>query len=122
MSVELVKGNLLQKFQFRVHDQKALRKEVEEKLNWEVDRTAGGQKIRDYMAWAKDIVIDIKAQRRINANSIGNLLTRRWRFLNYAVLILSAMLQVLLIILWETEFVPILQPLNPGACCMVILF
>lgn len=49
MSVEFIKGGVIQRFHFRVVDQKTMRAEIEEKLNWEVDRLNPGKKLIDFM-------------------------------------------------------------------------
>lgn len=55
-----------------------LREEVKEKLKWNVDRSSPSNKIRDLMAWSKDILKDIYYQRRMLSNFMAAFITKYW--------------------------------------------
>ena len=64
-----------------MHDdsfQNVLREEVKEKLKWNVDRSSASTKIRDLMAWSKDILKDIHYQRAMLNNIFAAFLTKYW--------------------------------------------
>lgn len=58
--------------------QNVLREEIKEKLKWGVDRSSPSNKIRDFMDWARSILIDIRRQRKIMANPIALPLSQGW--------------------------------------------
>ena len=73
LSIEIQKGDTLQRVYFTVEDKEVLRESVKEKLKWDVDRTSASNKHRDFMAWAKEICGDIRYQRRVGLFSLlGN--------------------------------------------------
>ena len=70
--------------------QDVLREDVKEMMKWEVDRSSPSNKIRDFVAWSKDIMNDIKYQTRIMSNPVAAfLITHRlllnscWNTLNF---------------------------------------
>lgn len=101
MSLEFLKNEVLQRVYYRVTDQKALRREVEEKLKWEVDRSSYGNKMRDFKSWIKDIHDDILFQRRINSHFLTKFFVRQWKAFNYLNLFLTLLLNILMIVLWK---------------------
>lgn len=58
--------------------QNVLREEIKEKFKYDVDRTTPSNKIRDFMDWASDIIQDIKYQRKVHANPVGQMLVKLW--------------------------------------------
>lgn len=58
--------------------QNILREEVKEKLKWSVDRSSPTGKIRDLMAWTRDIMDDISYQRKILNNPLAIFFTKGW--------------------------------------------
>ncbi|XP_055955374.1 inositol 1,4,5-trisphosphate receptor type 1 [Patella vulgata] len=103
MSIEIVKEDVLQKINFRVKNKRVLREEVKEKLKWSVDRSSPSNKIRDLMAWTKDIMKDIAYQQRILSNFIAICLTKGWLLWNHAVTILSFAINTLMLVTWKAK-------------------
>ncbi|KAK3610323.1 hypothetical protein CHS0354_029792 [Potamilus streckersoni] len=103
MSVEVVKDNELQKVNFRVKNKQVLREEVKEMLKWNVDRSSPSNKIRDLMAWTKDIMKDIAYQRGILSNFIAIILTKGWLVWNYLVVILSFAINIMMLVTWSAK-------------------
>jgi inositol 1,4,5-triphosphate receptor type 1 len=55
-----------------------LREEIKEKFKYEVDRSSPSNRIRDFMEWVRDIIKDIKYQRKVRSNPIGKFLVNAW--------------------------------------------
>ncbi|ESO91009.1 hypothetical protein LOTGIDRAFT_163525 [Lottia gigantea] len=103
MSIEIVKEDDLQKINFRVKNKRVLREEVKEKLKWGVNRSSPSNKIRDLMAWTKDIMKDIAYQQRILSNFIAICLTKGWLFWNHGVTIISFAINILMLVTWKAK-------------------
>ncbi|XP_013381715.1 inositol 1,4,5-trisphosphate receptor type 3 isoform X4 [Lingula anatina] len=104
MSIELMKDGNLQKVHFRVKNKNVLREEVKEKLKWDVDRSSPSNKIRDLMAWSKDILKDIYYQRKMLRNPIAVFFTKFWLLWNYLVILLSVAINVLMLWAWKAPY------------------
>nr|KAG5691423.1 hypothetical protein BaRGS_016339 [Batillaria attramentaria] len=61
LSIEILKGDVLQKVHFRVKDKNVLREEIKEKFKYSVDRSSPSNKLREFMNWSRDIIKDINA-------------------------------------------------------------
>ena len=48
--------------------QNVLRHEVIDKVKWEVNRSSPTNKLRDFMAWSRDVLEDIDYQRALAGN------------------------------------------------------
>lgn len=94
-----------------------------EKINWKVDRLNPGAKMRQYMGWAGDAVIDVKAQRTVNRNPISGFLARNWKTFNYLSFLTAAITQLAILAVWDgtNEPVPILRPMNQEDFNMIIM-
>lgn len=101
LSVEIMKDGHLQKINFRVLNKNVLRKEVKEKLKWNIDRSSPSNKIVDLMAWSHDILKDINYQRRILRNPVAMFFTRLWLFWNYSCLLLSVAINITMLFTWN---------------------
>lgn len=77
--------------------------EVEDKMKWEIDRSSYGNKMRDFIAWIKDINEDIRLQRRIHSSWLGRFFVRQWKTFNYSVLVLTVLLNLLMLYTWEMD-------------------
>ena len=51
--------------------QTVLREEVKDRFNYEVDRTSPTNKLREFLAWSKAIMDDIKYQKKILSNPLS---------------------------------------------------
>ncbi|XP_064599288.1 inositol 1,4,5-trisphosphate receptor type 1-like [Liolophura sinensis] len=100
-SVELVKDDILQKVNFRVKNKNILREEVKEKLKWSVDRSSPTGKIRDLMAWTRDIMDDISYQRKILNNPLAIFFTKGWLLWNHGATLLSLAINILMLVTWK---------------------
>ncbi|XP_071092410.1 inositol 1,4,5-trisphosphate-gated calcium channel ITPR3-like isoform X4 [Haliotis cracherodii] len=103
MSIEVVKDDELQKVNFRVKNKRVLREEIKEKLKWSVDRSSPSNKIRDLMAWSKDIMKDIAYQQRILSNFLALCITKGWLIWNHAVTLLSFGINMLMLATWKAK-------------------
>ncbi len=65
LSIEILKGDNLQRVYFTVEDKEVLRESVKERLKWEVDRGSPSNKLRGFMDWAREVCADIRYQRRV---------------------------------------------------------
>uniref|UniRef100_K1QLV5 Inositol 1,4,5-trisphosphate receptor n=1 Tax=Magallana gigas TaxID=29159 RepID=K1QLV5_MAGGI len=101
MSIEVIKDDVLQKIYYRVKDRNVLREEIKEKFKYDVDRTTPSNKIRDFMDWASDIIQDIKYQRKVHANPVGQMLVKLWIPINYIVVFLSFVISIIIMITWR---------------------
>uniref|UniRef100_A0A1I8GW73 AarF/ABC1/UbiB kinase family protein n=1 Tax=Macrostomum lignano TaxID=282301 RepID=A0A1I8GW73_9PLAT len=98
MTIEIVKGDNLQRMHFRVKNKNVLRDEVKEKLKWNVDRNSSSTKIRDFMDWTKAILNDIHYQKKVLSNPVTITLTRFWLIWNHLATLVAVVLNVIMLI------------------------
>uniref|UniRef100_A0A1I8JL45 DUF4194 domain-containing protein n=1 Tax=Macrostomum lignano TaxID=282301 RepID=A0A1I8JL45_9PLAT len=98
MTIEIVKGDNLQRMHFRVKNKNVLRDEVKEKLKWNVDRNSSSTKIRDFMDWTKAILNDIHYQKKVLSNPVTITLTRFWMIWNHLATLVAVVLNVIMLI------------------------
>ncbi|XP_053404101.1 inositol 1,4,5-trisphosphate receptor type 3-like isoform X2 [Mercenaria mercenaria] len=101
LSIEIVKDDIIQKVYFQVRDKGVLREEIKERFKYEVDRSSPSNKLRDFMEWVRDIIKDIKYQRRVRANPVGRFFVNAWLPLNYLVMLCTLIICVVVMVTWE---------------------
>ncbi|CAH1800283.1 unnamed protein product [Owenia fusiformis] len=106
LSIEILKDDQLQKIYFRVKDRNVLREEIKEKFKYEVDRTSPSNKLRDFMDWSKDIMLDIKKQQRISKNPLARFLVQFWWHFNIMAILFSFLIAIVVLVTWK-------EPVNP---------
>ena len=100
MSIELAKGDTLQRVYFAVEDKEVLRASVKERLKWEVDRSSASNKHRDFIKWAAEVCADIRYQRKLQSHPLCRALVNNWRVFNLAVILLSFTINVVMLLGW----------------------
>ncbi len=100
LSVEILKGDQLQKVYFHVKDRNIIRKDVKERLKWEVNRSTPSKKHQSFMEWSKNIRNDIKYQQKVNSFALSRILVSAWQPLNTALLILSFLINIMILSYW----------------------
>ncbi|KAK2143255.1 hypothetical protein LSH36_859g02036 [Paralvinella palmiformis] len=108
---KIIKDSSLQKINFRVpnkirvdircRSQKILREEVKEIVKWNVNRTSASERIRDFIAWSREILIDVRHQRTILNNKLAAFLTRNWLIWNKSVILVSLVINTLMLLTWQ---------------------
>ena len=58
--------------------QTVLREEVKDRFKYEVDRTSPTNKLREFLLWSKDIMEDIKYQKRILSVPLLKFFVKGW--------------------------------------------
>ncbi|XP_075250138.1 inositol 1,4,5-trisphosphate-gated calcium channel ITPR2-like isoform X3 [Convolutriloba macropyga] len=101
MSIEILKDGHLQKISFRVKSLDVLREDVKEMMKWEVDRSSPSNKIRDFVAWSKDIMNDIKYQTRIMSNPVAAFLITHSNLWHNFVLLVTFILNLFILFTWD---------------------
>ncbi|PAA53234.1 hypothetical protein BOX15_Mlig001696g3 [Macrostomum lignano] len=102
MSIEILKDNNLQKVYFRVKDKKVLREEVKDRFKYDVDRSSPTNKLRDFSDWLREIIKDIKWQKRILSNPLGSFFVHGWKAFNILCIILSLAISIVVLSSWDT--------------------
>ncbi|PAA53236.1 hypothetical protein BOX15_Mlig001198g2 [Macrostomum lignano] len=100
MSIEVLKDETLQKVYFRVKDQNVLREDVKERFKYEVDRTSPTNKLRDFSDWLREIIKDIKWQKRVLSNPLGSFFVHGWKAFNILCIILSLTISIVILVDW----------------------
>jgi inositol 1,4,5-triphosphate receptor type 1 len=139
MSIEVLRGEELQKVYFRVRKKAALREEVKEHLKWNISRESPTDKLRDFVEWAQDIRSDITFQQKIRGHWLASLFVAGRRFWHQSLLLLTLVLNIFLLVSWtaprdfddhypevESYFYPVLFSLGGlhlfFSICMVLTF
>ncbi|KAK3607291.1 hypothetical protein CHS0354_002916 [Potamilus streckersoni] len=105
MSIEVLKEDVLQKLYFRVKKKNMLRKEIKEKFKYEVDRSSPSNKLKDFMDWSSEIIMDIKYRKRIHANLMKRLLVKMWLPMNYMVMMVTMAIVLFILITYQASSV-----------------
>ncbi|PAA53235.1 hypothetical protein BOX15_Mlig016571g1 [Macrostomum lignano] len=100
MSIEVLKDETLQKVYFRVKDPKVLREDVKELFKYEVDRSSPTNKLRDFSDWLREIIKDIKWQKRVLSNPLGSFFVHGWKAFNILCIILSLAISIVILVDW----------------------